>query len=423
MTMATRCTACGTVFRVVPDQLRVSAGWVRCGRCGEAFNAAEALVDLAAAPLVKAADAAAAHRREPVADFADTQPREPAADSVESPQPLEQPHDTAPVQPEGMAAGLDVAATVVATSDTPAEAAAATDADEDIAFTAEVLAAGLRHADASGFALPEAAPDTAPVAVAEDISAGNALIHSTEGPQAPNPEPDVAPSASAEPSPDAAASPADDERREPGAAVQALEALATPVPTEAEPSPAEPVPPAADADEQPAVAPSFLRRAERAERWQRPWVRVCLSLAALGAAVGLAAQVVLLQRDWLAATWPAAKPTLEQACTMLGCRIGEYRQIESLGVESSGLVRIEGTSMYRLSVVLRNRAAFELAAPALDLSLTDAQGRLIARRVLTMGDLGLPLRTLKGGSELPIQASLAVAERPVSGYTVEIFYP
>jgi predicted Zn finger-like uncharacterized protein len=48
MSLATRCTACGTVFRVVQDQLRVSSGWVRCGRCGEVFNAIESLVDMGA---------------------------------------------------------------------------------------------------------------------------------------------------------------------------------------------------------------------------------------------------------------------------------------------------------------------------------------------------------------------------------------
>ena len=46
MSLATRCTACGTVFRVVQDQLRVSEGWVRCGRCNEVFNALEGLFDL-----------------------------------------------------------------------------------------------------------------------------------------------------------------------------------------------------------------------------------------------------------------------------------------------------------------------------------------------------------------------------------------
>lgn len=46
MTLATRCAACGTVFRVVQDQLKVSEGWVRCGRCKEVFNALEAVFDL-----------------------------------------------------------------------------------------------------------------------------------------------------------------------------------------------------------------------------------------------------------------------------------------------------------------------------------------------------------------------------------------
>ena len=46
MSLATRCMSCGTVFRVVQDQLKVSEGWVRCGRCNEVFNALEGLFDL-----------------------------------------------------------------------------------------------------------------------------------------------------------------------------------------------------------------------------------------------------------------------------------------------------------------------------------------------------------------------------------------
>jgi predicted Zn finger-like uncharacterized protein len=46
MSLATRCNSCGTVFRVVQDQLKVSEGWVRCGRCNEVFNALEGLFDL-----------------------------------------------------------------------------------------------------------------------------------------------------------------------------------------------------------------------------------------------------------------------------------------------------------------------------------------------------------------------------------------
>lgn len=46
MSLATRCTACGTVFRIAQDQLKASEGWVRCGRCSEVFNALEGLFDL-----------------------------------------------------------------------------------------------------------------------------------------------------------------------------------------------------------------------------------------------------------------------------------------------------------------------------------------------------------------------------------------
>ena len=46
MSLATRCTSCGIVFRVVQDQLKVSEGWVRCGRCDAVFNALEGLFDL-----------------------------------------------------------------------------------------------------------------------------------------------------------------------------------------------------------------------------------------------------------------------------------------------------------------------------------------------------------------------------------------
>ncbi|MEZ5707015.1 MAG: zinc-ribbon domain-containing protein [Burkholderiaceae bacterium] len=34
MSFTTRCPACGTMFRVVPDQLKISDGWVR-GHCSD----------------------------------------------------------------------------------------------------------------------------------------------------------------------------------------------------------------------------------------------------------------------------------------------------------------------------------------------------------------------------------------------------
>ena len=39
MSLSARCPVCATRFKVVPDQLKVSDGWVRCGQCGEVFDA------------------------------------------------------------------------------------------------------------------------------------------------------------------------------------------------------------------------------------------------------------------------------------------------------------------------------------------------------------------------------------------------
>lgn len=44
MSLITRCPNCLTTFRVVPDQLRISEGWVRCGQCQHVFDANAALV-------------------------------------------------------------------------------------------------------------------------------------------------------------------------------------------------------------------------------------------------------------------------------------------------------------------------------------------------------------------------------------------
>lgn len=45
MSLIACCPACQTSYRVVPDQLRISDGWVRCGQCGEIFDASQQLIE------------------------------------------------------------------------------------------------------------------------------------------------------------------------------------------------------------------------------------------------------------------------------------------------------------------------------------------------------------------------------------------
>ena len=311
--LATRCPACSTVFRVVPDQLRVSEGWVRCGRCSEVFDASRSLSDIdTGEPRRMDGDAARPLR----------QPRPPAPRAMPEPEP-----DWAHVDPDPM---------------------------------------------------PEPAPEQGHEheALADvDFSAGESSL-----------------------SPEAAT-----------AHVAAGEVT--------------------DPRAEPADRPSFVVQAERAARWRRPGVRAALAVALLLGTSGLVAQVGYEYRDLAAARFPAARPLLEQACLALGCTVEAARDIEKLAVESSGLVRVEKSSIYKLQVSLRNRANFELALPALDLSLTDSQGRLIARKTVRVSELGTQQATIGAGREIALQATLQVASssasapETIAGYTIDLFYP
>jgi hypothetical protein len=62
--------------------------------------------------------------------------------------------------------------------------------------------------------------------------------------------------------------------------------------------------------------------------------------------------------------------------------------------------------------------------PALDLTLTDLRGEIVARRVLQAADFGsrAPVQ-LAAGADWSVNALLDLGDTRVAGYTVELFYP
>lgn len=138
--------------------------------------------------------------------------------------------------------------------------------------------------------------------------------------------------------------------------------------------------------------------------------------------IGLGAQSMHAWRDHLAAALPAARPLLTIWCGLASCRIEPLRRIGALSVESSQLRQMGGT-IYRLDVVIRNRADLPLMMPSLDLALTDARGQLLSRKALELGEFGLRSRVLGAGQELAILASVNAGTTEVAGYTIEIFHP
>lgn len=368
MSLATRCPACATVFRVVQDQLRVSEGWVRCGRCGEVFNAAHALVNIDGSPRTAAPPPAAPPpaptpsvplARRGVSELPPTPRAEAAIIEPESDfEPTQPPFaGDLPPTPNRRSGEPEF---VVSDYEPPVAGAAGSEPDDELGRI-DIESLAQRAAAAQSHAPVPAAPPAEPI------------VSVVSPPTAP--------------------APAFDE------------------------SPAEPF------HESAPMAPSFVQTADRAARWQDPRVKRGLWLLASVGLLVLGLQVLYEYRAIAAARWPALRPVLVQSCELLGCQVDALRQIESLAVESSGLVRIDGTALYRLSVVLRNKAPLELAQPSLDLSLTDAQGKVIARRVLTLAELGIASRTMAPSAELPIQAAVSVGDRQVVGYTVELFYP
>ena len=183
-----------------------------------------------------------------------------------------------------------------------------------------------------------------------------------------------------------------------------------------------------------AAKPGFMRKAERDQLWRRPHMRALLLGALVGSALLLAAQITVAYRDLVAARYPATKPVLDSLCAGLGCTVQAARSIDSLAVESSGLVRVDKTPLYKLQVTLRNRATLELALPALDVTFTDSKGDVISRKVLLPQDLSSTIDrqpgsaggTVPAGREVTLQGTLqtsGAAPESVAGYTVELFYP
>jgi predicted Zn finger-like uncharacterized protein len=359
MTLATRCPACGTVFRVVADQLKVSDGWVRCGRCAEVFDASSSLIDLEApGSAIVAPPAAAAAVTGVVA------------------------HAPAPA----------------ANDEAPPAAAAPTDEASPAAHAGA--------AQPAGRPVPAAASWSDETTMAREASSSGEIA-------ARPPRPSDAASAAEAANPEAAdagAAPAD---RLPADAAGAMGTTAGPPPPPSQPPPTETEPP----------VPGFVRRAERADRWRSPRRRALLAVLALLLAAALAAQIGLHYRDRIAATWPATRPWLQAACAMAGCRVEPPRRIEALSVESSALLRVEGTALHRLQVVVRNRAATEVRMPAVELTLTDTLGRPLARRVFDARALGVGADRLQPQAEAVMAATLDLSELHVAGYAVEIFYP
>lgn len=152
------------------------------------------------------------------------------------------------------------------------------------------------------------------------------------------------------------------------------------------------------------------------------WTAATILLIAL-----LFLQGLYLFRTELARALPSVRPALERACTLLACEVPYPREAEQISIESSDLQATPGAKdVLVLSAVLRNRATFPQAYPAIELTLTDAADATVARRVLRPRDYlpeGQPTSVFAAASEAPLKLHIDAAGLGASGYRLYVFYP
>ena len=103
----------------------------------------------------------------------------------------------------------------------------------------------------------------------------------------------------------------------------------------------------------------------------------------------MAAQAAFHFRDSIVTFWPVTRQAFERICDVAGCAIRPLRDaaMSYLSIESSDLQADPAhRGLLILTATVRNRATWPLAYPYLELTLTDAQDRIVVRRVLAPAD-------------------------------------
>lgn len=370
MSLATRCPACGTTFKVVPDQLRISDGWVRCGRCSEIFDGNENLQE-AAAETETEVEAGAA---KPSFDFPDFSAF-PSAPPAENPA-AESTLATEPV--DGQSTGESVATDAV---EKPVPAPWLGN------WPSLDLKPGAPAVAAKALPPPEAPLDRPSVPVGDRKSVADVPF-------------DVA-------------------------RASALAEPAAPTSTAVEPE--------SGASGESSGFATLDQPEGTLKRWLRriPGLdRLPLRTISAGALVLLGAQMVYQSRDAIAARQPSLQPALTAMCKATGCALSALRRIDSITIDGASFARDPSGEGYQLAFTLRNRAAIPLAMPAVEVTLLDTQEQAVVRRVLLPADFNAP-EVLAANTErstmLPLALSAAPAPAPslapVAGYGIAAFYP
>ena len=171
----------------------------------------------------------------------------------------------------------------------------------------------------------------------------------------------------------------------------------------------------------PDATPFESSKKKKKRTW--PWIVGSLLLLII-----LLAQAAYFFRVELAATQPNLKPALISFCRLLQCAVPLPQEADLIGIESSNLeADPTQASVISLDVLLRNLASYTQAYPNLELTLTDAQDKPLARRTFRPAEYLKPDEDEKQGltanRELSVKLNLDTTDIKPSGYRLLLFYP
>ena len=379
MSLITRCPACGTMFKVVTDQLKVSQGWVRCGQCTEVFNAS---VYLQPHPAVAAAS------QLPFPPPSQPSLQAPAIQADIPAQPVFAPQP--PISTPG-AVGQPESSRHTELIDTPAALSAEADQpghgfldDHTNALdTSGVSSSGLEWNTSSPEhkqSLQTSEPDPALGLPSEDVLQSSGSLATPDSPLLQNFERTKNADRKDAERKDALFL-ADDgqDGRDSSVSPYAPESIDS-------------------TDESASTDVSFVRDARRKAFWRKPAVRLVLGSFVLLCAAALLLQFALHSKDSLLAHEPRLRPLLLAMCQKFQCELAPLRQIDAMVIDSSSFNKLDSNS-YRLSFTLKNSATSAVALPALEVTLTDTQDQPMIRRVLTPSQFGASDKAALGAGQ------------------------
>jgi predicted Zn finger-like uncharacterized protein len=142
----------------------------------------------------------------------------------------------------------------------------------------------------------------------------------------------------------------------------------------------------------------------------------------------LAGQALFHFRDAIAAHWPTTKPTLIKLCAVARCEVRPMTDISGLSIEASDLQADPAhRGLLILSSTIRNRDAYPLAYPYVELTLSDTQDQVVVRRAFApeeyLSAASDPRVGIAGNSEIAVKLFIDASATSQAGYQVYLFYP